>query len=138
MGSGNKDIGQTTLNTASTPPAPSVSTGMQYPAFMPGQQQAIANQLSAGYGALPADNMGLLSMYHRPVSLPMIQNSTDMSALAKMFPDMQNVAAGGVARGGKMNGSKAASGGRGGAVHDQAGVRATGYYNGVMPARKGG
>ena len=68
MGGGNKDKkAATTATPAATPVA------MQnFPAFMPGQQGLLAEQMSAGFGAPVSENMGLLSNLYKPVNMPII------------------------------------------------------------------
>ena len=68
MGGGSKDKkAATTATPAATPVA------MQnFPAFMPGQQGLLAEQMSAGFGAPVSENMGLLSNLYKPVQMPMI------------------------------------------------------------------
>lgn len=38
--------------------------------FMPGMQQALADQLAAGYGQQPADLMTYLSSIYKPMTVP--------------------------------------------------------------------
>lgn len=60
--------------TATTPAAPAApAVQMQnFPAFMPGQQGLLAEQMSAGFGAPVSENMGLLSNLYKPVQMPII------------------------------------------------------------------
>ena len=58
----------TTDNAAATP-TPQQAT-MTMPAFMPGMQQALADQLAAGYGQQPADLMTYLSSIYKPMTVP--------------------------------------------------------------------
>lgn len=43
-------------------------TGVQFPAFMPGQQSAIASQLAQGYGAPASDYMGQMNSVYAPMN----------------------------------------------------------------------
>ena len=69
MGGGNKTKATTT--TPAAPAAPAVQM-QSFPAFMPGQQGLLAEQMSAGFGAPVSENMGLLSNLYKPVNMPMI------------------------------------------------------------------
>lgn len=69
MGGGNKNKAATT--TTATPAAPAVQM-QNFPAFMPGQQGLLAEQMSAGFGAPVSENMGLLSNLYKPVNMPII------------------------------------------------------------------
>ena len=67
MSGGNDTKKPTTITPAATPVA------MQnFPAFMPGQQGLLAEQMSAGFGAPVSENMGLLSNLYKPVNMPII------------------------------------------------------------------
>ena len=68
----------TTDNAAATP-TPQQAT-MTMPAFMPGMQQALADQLAMGYGQQPADLMTYLSSIYKPMTVP------DYSAQAAPSP----------------------------------------------------
>jgi hypothetical protein len=83
MGGKNKEAAKATEAAVAQQPT---SAPLQFSAFMPGQQEAIASQLSAGYGAPVSENMGMLSGLNRDVSMPLIQNSTDMAGLLASLP----------------------------------------------------
>lgn len=68
MGGGSK---KQTATTPATPAAPAVQM-QNFPAFMPGQQGLLAEQMSAGFGAPVSENMGLLSNLYKPVQMPII------------------------------------------------------------------
>ena len=68
MGGGSKNKATTT---PAAPAAPAVAM-QNFPAFMPGQQGLLAEQMSAGFGAPVSENMGLLSNLYKPVNMPMI------------------------------------------------------------------
>lgn len=68
MGSKNKDAAKTTTPTTAQP----VIATQNFPAFMPGQQGLLADQLTAGgFGTVP-QNMGLLSGLYHDQTMPMI------------------------------------------------------------------
>lgn len=69
MGGGNKQAAAAA--TTATPAATPIQM-QNYPAFMPGQQGLLAEQMSAGYGAPVSENMGLLSNLYKPVNMPVI------------------------------------------------------------------
>lgn len=68
MGGGSK---KQTATTPAAPAAPAVQM-QNFPAFMPGQQGLLAEQMSAGFGAPVSENMGLLSNLYKPVQMPII------------------------------------------------------------------
>lgn len=59
---------------------------MDMPAFMPGQQGLLADQLAAGYGQDAEAFQGLLSNLYQPMQLPIVANAADMEILAKQKP----------------------------------------------------
>ena len=59
---------KSTTDNAATP-TPQQAT-MTMPAFMPGMQQALADQLAVGYGQQPADLMTYLSSIYKPMTVP--------------------------------------------------------------------
>ena len=69
MGGGNKN--KTATATTATPAATPIAM-QNFPAFMPGQQGLLAEQMSAGFGAPVSENMGLLSSLYKPVNMPII------------------------------------------------------------------
>jgi len=42
----------------------------QVPAAMPGQLDALSQQLAAGFGGQPADLLALMNQYYQPMQLP--------------------------------------------------------------------
>ncbi len=82
MGGGNNNEPTITVQ-------PSVLQNRTIPAFMPGQQGALAAQLAGAYGSggpqgVLAANTYLNNMY-RPMTVPLVQNSADIAALRKKF-----------------------------------------------------
>jgi len=74
-GSGSKDSNlekvfqaKTSPYKASNNPYANMPQGINFPAFMPGQQQAIANQLSSAYGAPAADYNAQMSSIYAPMN----------------------------------------------------------------------
>jgi len=62
--------GKTPTNpSAAASPTPQQPTTTMQP-FMPGMQQALADQLAMGYGQQPADLMAYLSSIYSPMALP--------------------------------------------------------------------
>lgn len=77
-GSGGKSVGNMLLSPTApyNPAAPmygNMPSQMQFPAFLPGQQQAIAQQLSQGYGAPAQSYMGQMNKVYSPVNLTQMQ-----------------------------------------------------------------
>ena len=75
---------------ATTGVQPSTLQNVNVPAFMPGQQGLLAQQLNAGFGNGQAS--GILSMQdylngmYKPMTVPLIQNAADMAALKAKLP----------------------------------------------------
>ena len=78
-GGGNKSTQAVADATAKATPAQAVQM-LNMPAYMPGQQEALAQQLAAGFGGTPASyQTGILSM-NKPVSVPVIGNPSMLDA----------------------------------------------------------
>lgn len=60
---------KSSTDSAATTPTPQQPTMTVQP-FMPGMQQALADQLAMGYGQQPADIMAYLSNIYKPMTLP--------------------------------------------------------------------
>ena len=60
---------KSTTPSAAATPAPQQATMTMQP-FMPGMQQALADQLGAGYGQSPNDLMTYLSSIYKPMQVP--------------------------------------------------------------------
>lgn len=71
-----------TTATPATPAATPVQM-QNYPAFMPGQQGLLAEQMSAGYGAPVSENMGLLANLYKPVNMPIITRPDQIETYLK-------------------------------------------------------
>lgn len=57
---------------------------MKYPAFYPGHKEALAEQMTAGYGAPVEENMGLLNQLFQATRLPYVDTAaTAAKAKAK-------------------------------------------------------
>ena len=75
---------------ATTGVQPSTLQNVNVPAFMPGQQGLLAEQLNAGFGN--GQPSGILSMQdylngmYKPMTVPLIQNAADMAALKAKLP----------------------------------------------------
>ncbi len=75
---------------ATTGVQPSTLQNVNVPAFMPGQQGLLAQQLNAGFGNGQAS--GILSMQdylngmYKLMTVPLIQNAADMAALKAKLP----------------------------------------------------
>ena len=76
MSGGDKNKAQPAATGTQTPQ----QATMTIPAFMPGMQQALADQLAMGYGQQPADLMTYLSSIYKPMTVP------DYSAQATPAP----------------------------------------------------
>lgn len=101
---------------AETGVQPSTLQNVNVPAFMPGQQGLLAQQLNAGFGNGQAS--GILSMQdylngmYKPMTVPLIQNAADMAALkAKLDKKTTTSTASGAATGGTATGGAGGAGG---------------------------
>jgi len=72
-GGSSKKSTDKTSTPASVSPMIQPGQTQSFPAGMPGQMDAIANQLSMGYGGPPADIMAMLSAMYKPMTLPALQ-----------------------------------------------------------------
>ena len=64
------------------------------PAFMPGQQGLLAQQLASGYSSTtPAEWAGILGQMYQPMSMPIINGAQDIAALRRQL-DAQGIKSG--------------------------------------------
>jgi len=84
MSGGGSSTKKPTTATPATPAAQPINM-QQFPAFMPGQQGLLAEQMSAGYGAPVSENMGLLANLFKGISLPQITRPDQIAQYAKQI-----------------------------------------------------
>jgi len=84
MSGGDNKTKKAATATPATPAAQPINM-QQFPAFMPGQQGLLAEQMSAGYGAPVSENMGLLANLFKGISLPQITRPDQIAQYAKQI-----------------------------------------------------
>lgn len=67
MSGGSKS--QTTTTPGATPATPGASNMMTLPGAMPGQLEAISQQLAGGFGQNPTDILTMLQQLHKPMQV---------------------------------------------------------------------
>jgi hypothetical protein len=74
--------GKTAPYNAAAPAYGGMPQQVNFPAFMPGQQEGIAQQLSQGYGASPQSYMDQMNALYRPVNMTQLSEPLTASMRA--------------------------------------------------------